>query len=134
MAGYVEGAVSDTLEGIWLWRDGDAIIGVRSRGVPPGRAEPEELPRRLQRLANDPMVTVGASDRTVEVGANGAAVYRIVLTGRATSVPFTTVMTGSQRTPTDNTEAASTCTVPYLTRPRSCSNRLCKQEVVAPTL
>jgi hypothetical protein len=33
--------------------------------------------------------------------------------GRATSVPFTTVTTGPQRTTTDNTTAPPTCAVPY---------------------
>jgi hypothetical protein len=33
----------------------------------------------------------------------------VILGGRATSVPFTAVMTGPQRTTTDNAEAASTC-------------------------
>ena len=33
----------------------------------------------------------------------------VVLAGRATSVPFTAVLTGPQRTPMDNTIGAKTC-------------------------
>jgi hypothetical protein len=40
---------------------------------------------------------------------------RVILAVRATSVPFTAVLTGPQRTTTDNNEPALTCTVP---RPR----------------
>jgi hypothetical protein len=36
--------------------------------------------------------------------------------GRATSVPFTAVLTGPQRTTMDNHEPASTCAVPHLRR------------------
>jgi len=44
-------------------------------------------------------------------GANGVTVCRVILAGRATSVPFTAVLNGPERTTTDNHEAASTCTV-----------------------
>jgi hypothetical protein len=44
-----------------------------------------------------------------EGGANGAKVYQVVLTGRATSVPFTAVLAGPERTLTDKTTAATTC-------------------------
>jgi hypothetical protein len=37
----------------------------------------------------------------------------VILDGRATSVPFTTVLNGPKRTTTDNHEAASTCAVPH---------------------
>ena len=37
----------------------------------------------------------------------------LVLAGRATSVPFTTVTTGPERTTTDNAKAASNCAVPF---------------------
>jgi hypothetical protein len=36
----------------------------------------------------------------------------VVLAGRATTVPFTAVLTGPQRTITGNATAASTCAVP----------------------
>jgi hypothetical protein len=45
----------------------------------------------------------------VKVGANGATPYLVALASRATSVPFTTVTTGHERTATDNTTAASIC-------------------------
>jgi hypothetical protein len=41
---------------------------------------------------------------------------RVILTGRATSVAFTAVLSGPERTTTDKTKAASTCAVHYLRR------------------
>jgi hypothetical protein len=38
------------------------------------------------------------------------------LTGRATSVPFTAVVTGPERTPTDNDTVAVTCVAHHLRR------------------
>jgi hypothetical protein len=38
----------------------------------------------------------------------------VILGGRATSVPFTAVLTGPERTTTDNHEASSTCAIPIL--------------------
>jgi hypothetical protein len=47
---------------------------------------------------------------TVKGGSNSGAAYaRVDLAGRATSVPFTAVATGLQRTLTDKTTAAATC-------------------------
>ena len=43
----------------------------------------------------------------------------VVVTGRATTVPFTTDASGPQRTPTDNPTAAITCAVHSLARWRS---------------
>jgi hypothetical protein len=40
----------------------------------------------------------------------------VILAGRATSVPFTAVLTGLQRTTTDNAKAASTCAASCLCR------------------
>jgi hypothetical protein len=57
---------------------------------------------------------------------------RVVLTGRATSVPFTAVLTGLQRTIMDNTTGASTCTGPRLSKGRSCPNWLWDQGVADP--
>ena len=48
---------------------------------------------------------------------------------RATSVPFTTVTTGHERTATDNTTAASTCALHQLPRERSWPIWLWEQEV-----
>jgi hypothetical protein len=43
-------------------------------------------------------------------------VGHVVPTGRATSVLFTAVLTGPERTTTDNAKAASTCAVHSLRR------------------
>jgi hypothetical protein len=40
----------------------------------------------------------------------------VILGGRATSVPFTAVPTGLERTTPDNAEAASTCAASHLHR------------------
>ena len=48
---------------------------------------------------------------TVKLGANGTTRARS-LTSRGTSVPFTAVPTGPQRTTTDSTLAPTTCAVP----------------------
>ena len=53
----------------------------------------------------------------------------VVVTGRATTVPFTTDASGPQRTPTDNPTAAITCAVHSLARWRSRPIWLCKQGV-----
>jgi hypothetical protein len=53
---------------------------------------------------------------TLRSGLEAAApsCANVVLGGRATSVPFTAVLNGPERTTTDNHEAASTCAVPIL--------------------
>ena len=64
----------------------------------------------------------GTEDRpypTLQVGADGGPCTGLILAGRATIVPFTTDMTGPERTATDNARAASTCAVPCLRRPRA---------------
>jgi hypothetical protein len=40
----------------------------------------------------------------------------VILAGRATSVPFTTVLNGPEWTTTDNDQVASTCAVPHSRR------------------
>jgi hypothetical protein len=50
-----------------------------------------ELPRRLRGLPKSRLVAEDGPHPTVKVGANGATVYKVVLAGRATSVPFTAV-------------------------------------------
>jgi len=55
----------------------------------------------------------------------------VVLTGRATSVPFTAVMNSPERTTTDKTTAAVTCADHRFSWWRSCSIWLCKQGVEA---
>jgi ClpA/ClpB-like protein len=46
---------------------------------------------------------------------------RVVIAGRATSVPFTAVLSGIERTPTDNIIVAVACAVRHVPRWRSCS-------------
>jgi hypothetical protein len=49
------------------------------------------------------VVTEDEPHPAIELGVNGTTVCQVNLTGRATSVPFTRVNLGSQRTTTDNT-------------------------------
>jgi hypothetical protein len=58
----------------------------------------------------------GWTHPAVELGLRHQRRAIVVLAGRATSVPFTEVLTGPERTTTDNTTAAWTCAVPYLRR------------------
>ena len=53
----------------------------------------------------------------------------VVLAGRATTVPFTTDLSGRKRTPTDNPMAAMICAVRRLARWRPRPIWLCKQGV-----
>jgi hypothetical protein len=53
-------------------------------------------------------------------GTIGATEYRVILGGHATSVPFTEVLIGTQRTATDNADASSTCTVLFSRRSQPC--------------
>jgi hypothetical protein len=68
------------------------------------------------RLANDAVVTEDRPHPSVKAGANDTTVRRVNLAGRATSLPFTPVMTGQQRTTTDNTKTAPACIVARLRR------------------
>jgi hypothetical protein len=77
--------------------------GVRDQTGPKGAAAPRS------RLANDAVVAEDEPRPAIKLGANGTSVYQRNLTGRATSVPFTRVNVGYQRTTTDNTTAAATC-------------------------
>jgi hypothetical protein len=51
--------------------------------------------------------------------SHGATGYRVILGGRATSVPFTPVTTGPLRTTTDNTTTLQPASLPRLRRWRS---------------
>jgi hypothetical protein len=76
-----------------------------------------DLSRALRALAHETVVT---DDWALPCGQGGEPTaqpgYRVIQGGRATSVPFTAVLTGPQRTTTDNAEAASTCTASHLPR------------------
>jgi hypothetical protein len=61
----------------------------------------------------------GRASPTVEVGANASRSARVILAGRATSVPFTAFPTGTERTTTDNAKAASPSAVGFLRRSQS---------------
>jgi hypothetical protein len=64
----------------------------------------------LRALANDAAVTEDEPDATVKLNRRRHGVPGVILTGRATSVPFTAVTTGPERTTTDNTTPPATCT------------------------
>jgi hypothetical protein len=85
-----------------------------------GQTGPKTLPRYLRGLPTmrcyrgltSPCGQAGSRRR--QVGSMAVPV------GRATSVPFTAVLIGSQRTITDNAVASSTCTVLSRRRSQSC--------------
>jgi len=64
----------------------------------------------LRALANDAVVTEDEPDATVKLNRRRHGVPGVILTGRATNVPFTAVLTGPERTTTDNATEAATCT------------------------
>ena len=72
-------------------------------------------PRALRALAHEAVVTEDGPHPPVEAEPTVPRRARVILAGRATSVPFTAVLNGPERTATDNHEAAVTCAVP---RPR----------------
>ncbi len=64
----------------------------------------------LRAFANDAAVTGDEPEATVKLNRRRHGVPGVILTGRATNVPFTAVLTGPERTTTDNTTTAATCT------------------------
>jgi hypothetical protein len=80
-----------------------------------GSIQLHPLPRALRALAHEPVVTENGPHPPVEAEPTAPRRATVILAGRATSVPFTAVLAGVERTTTDNYEAASTCAVP---RPR----------------
>ena len=85
------------------------------------RVRYKRLPWVLRTLANNTSVTEDGSHPPVKAEPSALQMCEVILTDRATSVPFTAVLNGPERTTTDNHEAASTCTVP---RPRRSQQRL----------
>src|SRR5512132_3093092 len=73
---------------------------------------PRDLCRGPAALANDAGVTGVEPHLAVELAPTLPGPMNVVLAGRATSVPFTTVLTGPQRTTTDKAPAPSTCVIP----------------------
>jgi hypothetical protein len=74
------------------------------------------LTRRLRRLGNELVDTEDGPHPMVKCWSNVPPCAPSRPRGRATSVPFTAVTTGPQRTPTDNHTVAATCTVHHLPR------------------
>jgi len=81
-----------------------------------GFKSPTRLPRALRTLAHEAVVAEDGPHPTVRVEPTAQAATRVILGGRATSVPFTAVLTGLQRTTTDNAEAGPTCAASHLRR------------------
>jgi hypothetical protein len=88
--------------------DRSLVAEDRSAGGVRDRTGPKDAAAPPSRLANEAVVTEDGPHPAIELGANGTIVCQVNLTGRATSVPFTRVNVGSQRTTTDNTTAATT--------------------------
>lgn len=84
-----------------------SMAGRRRAAAPPSR-----MPTRRRIVGDGP-------HPTLKVGAKGATLYQVVLTGRATSMPFTAVLTGPERTTTDNATAVATSAAPCLRRSRA---------------
>jgi hypothetical protein len=84
----------------------DDRVQRHSQEVPP--ALPPAAPR--SRLANEAVVAGNWPHPTSYGRTDTTRLNGVDRTGRATSVPFTTVLPGSQRTITDNATAGMTCT------------------------
>jgi hypothetical protein len=67
-------------------------------------------------LAHEAVVTEDGPHPLVEAQPTAPRYARVILAGRATSVPFTAVLNGPEQTTTDNAEMPSTCAVPCLRR------------------
>jgi hypothetical protein len=74
-----------TLTEPWAWSRAPELARDQMR--------PEELPRRLQRLVHA-VAVLRAALTLGQSGAPGGKLYQVVLTDRATSLPFTAVLTG----------------------------------------
>jgi hypothetical protein len=89
-----------------------------------------DLPRALRALGNDAVVTEEGPYPTITVAPTAPRGARVILTGRATGVPFTAVLAGPERTTTDNTTAAVTCVARLVPRSRGWPIWLWEQEIV----
>jgi hypothetical protein len=74
---------------------------------------PRDLCRGPAALANEADVTGVEPHHAVELVPTLPGPMNVVLSGRAASVPFTTVLTGPERTTTDEAPAPPTCVVPF---------------------
>jgi hypothetical protein len=89
------------------------------------------LPRRPWRLADEQVATEDGPHPPAEAEPTAPRCARGILTGHVTSVPFTAVLNGPERTITDNHEAASTCAIPRPRRSQQRPNWLWEEEVIA---
>jgi hypothetical protein len=87
------------------------------------------LPRVLRTLAHEAVITEDGPHPPVEAEPTASRYAKVILAGRATSVPSTAVLNGPERTTTDNHEAASTCAVPILAGAQQRPIWLWEQEV-----
>jgi len=83
----------------------------------------------LRPLPTTPLVTKDGPHSQPRWGPTAPRYANIVLTPRATGVPFTAVPSGQPQTTTDNTKAAPTSAVRHLLRSRSCPIWLWEQGV-----
>ena len=93
----------------------------RSRPRPPETSpapgsNPHPRCRGPAALANEAGVARVEPHPAVELVPTLPGSTNVVLAGRATTVPFTAVLTGPERTATDNAIATLTCAVRYLRR------------------
>jgi hypothetical protein len=75
-----------------------------------------QLPRRLQRLADEAIVTEDGPHRAVRVEPTARLGIGRRPRRPCHKLPFTAVLNGPERTTTDNHEAATTCAASHLRR------------------
>ena len=111
------------------WRrtlqDRATVVALGAHTIGKGMSDPKlagrrELSRRIRHSCYPPVagatsqfVTKEGPRPIVQAEPTASPSAMIPPSRRTTSVPFTRVTAGSQRTTTDNTEAASTCPAPH---------------------
>jgi hypothetical protein len=90
------------------------------------------LSRALRTLAHEAVITEDGPHPPVEAEPTASRYARVILAGRATSVPSTAVLNGPERTTTDNHEAASTCALPASSQVAAAAELALQQVVNAP--
>ena len=101
-----------------------SVASVEAASNPPAGCR-----RPATALANEAVVTGVGSHPSVELVPRLPGSTNVVLVRRATTVPFTAVPAGPQRTATDNATAASTCAIFHRRRWQSCPIWLWEQGV-----
>jgi hypothetical protein len=94
-----------------------------------GRSISRSAAASRRALAHEAVVAEDAARPTAEMADNGATEYRVILGHRATSLPFTAVLAGSQRTTTGNSRVSMTCSVLSRRRSQPCPIWLWEQVV-----